>query len=620
MSSNLPRWSHRPPLDGLRAIAALLVLVFHAGVEQVSGGYVGVDVFFVLSGFLITSILLRQLFGDGIRFLDFYARRARRLLPAACVVLVVTVVAFRLDPWNGPLDWLRVRPGAIAAALYGSNWWFLLDAQDYFAQDHEASPFLHYWSLSVEEQFYAVWPALLAGIGVAARRSLKLAFVVTLGICLAGLGLSVALHAGEPMASYFGTHGRAWQPMAGAAVALGIVAWPRQHRLGGVLAGLGLVGVVLASLEVVPSGGALPRGGLTVASMAALLVGLELAPASRTATVLSNGVLRRLGDWSYSIYLWHWPVVVILARSGRLEPGWFRVAVICAVTLALAAATFRFVETPTRSVSTAGRPARFVLGAGGIAAVVAGFVLLVLPVDDATRAQAVSAERTISEEASVDGDGPRVLLVGDSHAMALYPAFEQIALASDWSLSMRAAYSCPWLQLEWPGMAHRDFDCRFESSPADLVVLATGAVLKRGVLWQGDELRAGDPGWADAMGQGSALAVERWLGVADRVVVVEIIPRWAHGEGRCDEPVETCRIEGVAPMGTDVLEATWRDLAQDPRVSTLDLDQVLCPDGSCPVQVGGVSTRRDVHHLSADYAATLADAVADRLPELKSRR
>ncbi len=165
-----PVWAYRAHLDGLRALAVYLVVAFHAGVVRASGGFVGVDVFFVLSGYLVTGVLVRDLDGPRGRvgFGRFYARRVRRLLPAAAVNLVVTAVVFGVVA--APVELADAQRAIRAAALYVANWHFIAQSADYFAADVETSPVAHYWSLSVEEQFYVAWPLLLAGIYALARR------------------------------------------------------------------------------------------------------------------------------------------------------------------------------------------------------------------------------------------------------------------------------------------------------------------------------------------------------------------------------------------------------------------------------------------------------------------
>ena len=190
-------WTYRPHLDGLRAVAVYLVVAFHAGIGRLQGGFIGVDVFFVLSGYLVTGVLARDTDGPTgrVRFGRFYARRVRRLLPAAAVNLVVAALVFRAvaEPALFEDGWRSIR----AAALYVSNWFFIRESADYFGSDITASPVAHYWSLSVEEQFYLVWPVVFAGLTIVSRRfgprGLSVRWAVIAGLAIASLALALGL-------------------------------------------------------------------------------------------------------------------------------------------------------------------------------------------------------------------------------------------------------------------------------------------------------------------------------------------------------------------------------------------------------------------------------------------
>ena len=224
-----PRVGFRPDVEGLRAVAVVLVVAFHAGLTVVPGGYVGVDVFFVISGFLITGLLVDEVRATGsISIADFYARRARRLLPAACLVLVVTVLVTAVV--LPALDRPAVAGDVQAAALFVANWRFAALETDYFASGGH-SLVVHFWSLSVEEQFYLVWPVLVllvAGRRRAARRAAPPApratdrrlWATLAPVGLVSLALSAATTGSAGPWAYFGTHTRAWELAAGAAVAL----------------------------------------------------------------------------------------------------------------------------------------------------------------------------------------------------------------------------------------------------------------------------------------------------------------------------------------------------------------------------------------------------------------
>ncbi len=358
----------RGDVQGLRAVAVLTVIVAHAGLPYLPGGFVGVDVFFVISGYLISGLLYREVTaGRGISLTRFWARRARRILPAATVVTVVTVLAALvvlplLDARSAVVD-------ALWAGLFLANVNFAQQDVYYFAQGFGASPLQHYWSLAVEEQFYVVWPLLLLAClgvvrlvrgvrgsagGLRPGRPLPRAAIAAMLVVLtlASLTWSV-LHTGEePASAYFSTLTRAWELGVGALAAL--VTARVTHRLGrtsaSVLAVAGLAAVlaacVLYDAQTVFPGYA---AALPVLGTAAVL----LAGAGRarpvTDLVLDNAPMRTIGDWSYSLYLWHWPALVL----PELVLGRPLVAVEAltslAATVALSAVTYHLVETPFRT-------------------------------------------------------------------------------------------------------------------------------------------------------------------------------------------------------------------------------------------------------------------------------
>jgi peptidoglycan/LPS O-acetylase OafA/YrhL len=320
--------ARRDDLQGLRAVAVLLVVLHHADVPALPGGYVGVDVFFVLSGFLITGILLSGARQHGrVSFAEFYVRRARRIIPAAALTLLATVIAAYYL-----LNVVRARQAvsdSIWATLFAANVHFGRLESDYFAQDQPASPVQHFWTLAVEEQFYLVWPVLcslvLFGIVFGLRRrrarrgitrsALHRLFVVTVLVAIASLAYSIHSTEVEPAGAYFSTTARAWELSLGALLAIvaaGATRIPAGLRVGmgwlG-LAGIGCAAVVFSESTPFPGYAALlPTVG------AALVIAAGLAPQKLrfgVGHVLSLAPLRYVGDRSYTLYLWHWPVLII---------------------------------------------------------------------------------------------------------------------------------------------------------------------------------------------------------------------------------------------------------------------------------------------------------------------
>ena len=353
----------RADIQGLRAVAVGLVVAYHAKVAGIPGGYVGVDVFYVISGFLITGLLLREVDRTGtVRLAAFYARRARRLLPAATVVIIATLAAaFVFLP---PLRLAVIGTDAAAAALYVSNLRFAFQATDYLAADSAQSPFLHFWSLAVEEQFYLVWPGLILlvtrrGSPSGGRRVLPPALAIAI-VFAASLAAAVYLTPRMSNWAFYASPPRAFEFAAGALVALAV---PRLARLGRAPAtALTMLGVALVALAAV-------RFDETTAfpGVAALLpvIGATLFIIGGTGAtgplerVWAVPVISRLGVLSYSLYLWHWPMLVLPeAVAGRSLTAYERWG------------SWRPRSSPRRSPSASwrtrpGTPARWQPRAGG---------------------------------------------------------------------------------------------------------------------------------------------------------------------------------------------------------------------------------------------------------------
>jgi peptidoglycan/LPS O-acetylase OafA/YrhL len=353
--------SHRADLQGLRAVAVLLVALGHAGVGFLRGGFVGVDVFFVLSGFLITGILLAEARESGsVSLVRFYVRRARRILPAAALTLLATELAAYVL-----LNFVRAREvvwDGLAAAAFAANFRFAEQGTDYFAQAQPPSPLLHFWSLAVEEQFYLVWPALLSIVllgAVVARRRRRVGpwqerrlLLVVVVLASASLWWSVHLTAVLPPAAYFSPFTRAWELALGAALAVGAPTvarvpqrWRARMGWSGLLA-IGAGAVLFSEGTPFPGYAAvLPTVG------AALVIGAGIAEGSPQAVVgrlLALAPMRFVGDRSYAFYLWHWPVLIIGdAYAGRgLSVG--VKLLLLAGAFGLSIVSYALVENPIR--------------------------------------------------------------------------------------------------------------------------------------------------------------------------------------------------------------------------------------------------------------------------------
>jgi peptidoglycan/LPS O-acetylase OafA/YrhL len=341
--------SFRPDVEGLRAIAVLLVVLEHAGVPALRGGYIGVDVFFVLSGFLITGLLLREQERDGqVSLPQFYARRARRILPASTLVLVTTVAAaFILLGTNRAI---RVTTDGQWASLFAANVRLIEQGTSYLSAQLPPSPLQHYWSLAVEEQFYLVWPFVVWAVirlGSGRRLRTSLAGILT-GIIAGSLAWSVWQTGVSEAAAYFSPLTRAWELAAGALLAVAVPALLRlPTRLGVALSLFGLLSIITAALLFdgdTPIPGyavALPVGGAFLA-----LAGCTIAPSRGSETLLATRPLQWIGKRSYAWYLWHWPLLAIVAaRIGHPATTLENVA-ICMIALSIAAISFSLIEHP----------------------------------------------------------------------------------------------------------------------------------------------------------------------------------------------------------------------------------------------------------------------------------
>lgn len=372
----------RADVEGLRALSVLLVVACHAGIPFLAGGFVGVDVFFVISGFLITGLLFREAAATGrVSIRNFYARRARRILPmAALVLLSVCIASWLLIP---PIDRPGVGTDVTGAALFVSNWVFAAQANDYFAMTVASSPVLHFWSLSVEEQFYLIWPVLIFALAVIGKRrglsTGRKRALIGIGLALpiaASLVWSVSGGSSE-IIGYYGLQTRLWELGAGGLAAVLLVGG---LRLPGWVRGLlAYSGIALIMFGAVTFDSSTPFPGVNalLPVCGALLVVCSGAPGVISARVLSIRPMQYVGARSYNLYLWHWPFLVfaglIVARetasddAGGVAGTQWAAAIALGLALLVTIITFRFVETPMRHLpSLTAQPQWTLVGAAAL--------------------------------------------------------------------------------------------------------------------------------------------------------------------------------------------------------------------------------------------------------------
>ena len=449
-----PSDRYRPDIDGLRAIAVMLVVNFHAFPEATPGGFIGVDIFFVISGFLITGIVTRELDSARFSLLRFYDRRIRRIFPALLVVLLAVLVLGFL--WLLPRPYARLSADVFASAAFAANIALLLQS-GYFDVESARKPLLHLWSLGIEEQFYLVWPPILM---LATRLRIR-PLGVAAAIGLASFVVNVALVGENPVATFYLPFTRAWELLAGGALAC---AWDRipQHRsASNWRAGLGLALVVIAAALLDPHR-AFP-GWWAVLPVAGGALLLSAPSAWGVRHLLASPPLVRIGLISYPLYLWHWPLLVFAAIIKFAPLTLLESQLVVLASALLAWATYRFVEIPVRY----GRPSR--LGLAGLCATMVliaiaggtiinhdGFASRLPPeIRDLAEVRPQSAkwrvhtclldlgQETVFADDCVDRERrPLVLVWGDSTAAALMPGLRKAQETRDFGIAQLTSSSC----------------------------------------------------------------------------------------------------------------------------------------------------------------------------------
>jgi peptidoglycan/LPS O-acetylase OafA/YrhL len=661
----------RPDIEGLRAVAVGLVLVYHAGVRQLPGGFIGVDVFFVISGFLITGLLVREVESTGrLSLAGFYARRAKRLLPATALVLVAASVVTWL--WLPQTQRAVLGGDIVAAAFYVVNWRLADRSIDYLAEGVVPSPVQHFWSLAVEEQFYVVWPLVILLVVVAARRfGWPLRGAMTVGIAVIGipsLAFSVWKTGHDPAPAFFVTTTRMWELAVGGAVALGAAHWsriPAGVARSLVWAGLGsLVGAAL----VIDAATASWPGSLAlvpVLATAAVIVGGSAA-ARPGARLLGASPLVWIGGLSYSLYLWHWPML-IAGEALWGELGAKKGLVVVAASLVPAWLCHTLIESPVRASTWVAVRARrgLMIGAACTAVGVLSGALLVLPsvtsdstaapgdvlgaravldggsdwfVDDpvsitpspdkatsdvpvlyADHCQSPTGETTprLCEYGDPKGSWTMVL-VGDSKAAQWQPALDTIAKREHFRLITLVKGSCAFSDGALLLPRGRPFpDCATWNTEAmDALLAARPSVV---VTTQREYRALVDPDDPSSPYSAEAMVdalVSRWQTLEDAGIGVIALAGNPGPPGALYEcvaehrhDVSQCSFPARAPTADVQAEAANRvDGAH-----VVDLNDVICPGGTCPAVMGNVLTYRSTSHLTKTFVDSMTDVLAARL-------
>jgi peptidoglycan/LPS O-acetylase OafA/YrhL len=616
----------RPDVQGLRAIAILLVVLFHADVPGISGGYVGVDVFFVISGFVITGVLLREQDSRRrISILNFYGRRARRIIPAASLVIIVTVVA--AFHYLGSLTGHETAVDGQWAAVFLANFHFAASQTNYLASQQPPSSLQNFWSLAVEEQFYVVYPTIfLLTVGFASRFSarLRLTFLLS-AIIVASYAYSVVFTAANPSSAFFSPFTRAWELALGALIA---VSGPTLRRLPSRAAALiswaGFVAIVVSSVTLTSA--SVYPGALVifpVVGAGLIIAGGVARPTWGVERLLSRRPFQLLGLISYSLYLWHWPILIIVTQDrGATElPVWENLVLILIAT-GVAALTYRLLENPVRH-------ARFLLQRRWASVLMGlcliGATLVVTTYEEQRPAFSLGAiasattgspcpepnhdvvsslrSRYDSGHAHAAGQSvgaQSVVLIGDSTACTLLPGLQAVGPSYGLSFEDGAVIGCGVVSGEIAPLYNKlgtnvslpTKQCQGEANRAEMQAIER--YRPRLIVWGSTEehgsvvdttasgskvVNAGTPAWKSVMLQRMDNRVQEFLSTGANVVLLLEPPSLHAGSGF---------------DATDLAYQQMNDIlkevaARHPhRVALVNLATRVCPSGPpCPVAPPG---------------------------------
>ncbi len=637
----------RRDVEGLRAVAVLLVVACHCDLPWCRGGFIGVDVFFVLSGYLITGLLAAEHRATSrIDLPAFFARRARRLLPACALVTLATLLASIMI--LSPMELASSGRAALATALYVSNVFFDHGASNYFSPRVAGNPLLHTWSLGVEEQFYLLWPLLLMLLLRATHPRRR--WVGALGLLAVG-SLLVAVYATTyaPTFAFYELPARAWEFGAGGVLALlPDLARALSARSAVICGALGML-LVLAAAGLLQGGSGFP-GWVALApvtgTVAVLLAG-TVAPRAGVSALLGLPVFQFIGSRSYAWYLWHWPFIVFSdillpeAPAGKLAAA--------GAALLAADLSYRIVERPVReSAILQLRPRLSLAMASGIAAVLvaAASASMAIAVQQQRQDQSLQTivaaqsdignlpERCWSENESFEVKvcefgaataAGTLVLFGDSHAMQWVNAMRTVTDRNGWRL----------VTLVRPGCAASDINPHRLSAEADhckqwrrgaiekIIALHPSAVVMtsyNGATLRGDFL-ASSLMPTEEIRTGTRWTLERLSQAGVPTILLRDTPLPPFNVPACLarrtlrrlHPGEACEFDATAALNPAAYDAERRAAQGLAGVFLLDMDDLICPGATCPATLQGRVVYRDENHLTGGFAEQLAPMVQQRL-------
>ncbi|WEX76218.1 acyltransferase [Sinorhizobium numidicum] len=645
MSIQAAPGTFRPDIEGLRALAVSGVVAFHFGMTGLPGGFVGVDIFFVISGYLITRHLQQEIAKSGtVNLWRFYARRARRLLPASLFVILTTLLFgyFILSPSEQQF----YSKGSLFASAYIINLWLIRWAVDYFASDASNNPFIHFWSLSVEEQFYLVWPALL--LLFARFRPGKRGFFVLLAVVAAiSFAASWRMTAiSQPWAFYFSPF-RAWEFAFGGLASMAFPQeWARRFRFSPAMGWLGL-GAIAAGYLTVTEEIPFPGTIALVPVLGTVMVLLSGAHEGRAGprSVLALQPLQQIGKLSYSLYLWHWPVIVY---AGILNPELtITDRLLClAVTLALSLFSYHFIENPIRHNGwLAAKTSRSLglaalLTATGATLASGSAALATYSLDSSQRVILQSAERKsaarefdstcVLEKEEVQpkacefgAANPKktIVLFGDSHADHWSTPLKKIVENNGWRLVTYLKSSCSAASVStWNSVLMRNYaECdqwrslvfrEIASLKPDVVILSqySSSYVRNDINYiSSHQIDVRD--WA----AGIKRSIETLESAGSDVVLLRDVPLHKSYLDKCvaralwqERSTSVCDTPRGEAVEETIPAAERKVVSEVANASYVDALDLFCNKTTCPAVIDGKLTFRDRHHIATPYAETLA--------------
>lgn len=663
---NAYQWGYRPALTGIRALAVYLVVLFHSEIALFSSGYIGVDLFFVLSGFLVCNVLADEYEKNGrLKLSTFYSRRIRRLLPAMGVMVLMVSLFYVL--LQSAADRVRYIPSARSAILYFANWNFIVQSADYFSPESKSNPFVHLWSLSIEEQFYFFFPIFLAATYKLSKRfGNRFLLAIPMFFMFVSL-VDQLLLSGSSIRSYYGTDAKIYQLLAGATLAI----WVRHREDAFNLATslknkIGVFALVffvlLATRFSVPI--SVSQVGILATTLGVLVIfSIEIHQNGLLNQIFSFRPFVYLGNISYATYLWHWPIIVVLRQLFDMGPVVLGACAVCLSTI-FASASYHMLELPIRKTKFAFKNSFKSISIGACMSVLCAFLLIPFILnyekDPVIKIRTVpvafgssnylNGETAVTSSDFVDeplplfplpncigvdlggcylnrGSGATVLLLGDSHAINIAEMLIDAAKRLDISLVISAAGHCPWpIGLRLPNIESKERlqlceDIEGENLQRVIPEVNPSLIIVTNRTFDSSYRieSIGEQGLENA-NQLARETVNKLAADGRKLLIIEPIPETNGFNSRA------CVLDALTTEKRQLcafqisLDATKFELFEREMdssridVLTLNIDNWVCPRAPiCDPTGNGAIVWSDDNHISPGYARTLGSRMAEFL-------